>query len=81
MGRLLRAAEHRQNKGQPQLDDNCFRDLEPQPIQISDDNESLERMVLRSRHDRGVMNRANEMLLESFMHVRKGSIYYLYHMK
>jgi hypothetical protein len=62
--RLLRAAEHRQNKGQPQLDDNCFRDLEPQPIQISDDNESLERMVLRSRHDRGVMNRANEMLLE-----------------
>lgn len=63
--RLLRAAEHtRHHRGQPQLDDNCFRDLEPQPIQISDDNKSLERMVLRSRHDRGVMNRANEMLLE-----------------
>ncbi len=63
--RLLRAAEHtRQHRVQPQLDDNCFRDLAPEPIQISDDNKSLERMVLRSRHDRGVMNRANEMLIE-----------------
>ncbi len=63
--RLLRAAEYtRQYKGQPQLDDDCFRDIEPEPIQISDDNKALERMVMRARHDRGVMNRANELLLE-----------------
>lgn len=63
--RLLRAAEFtRQYKGQPQLDDDCFRDITPEPIQISDDNKALERMVMRARHDRGVMNRANELLLQ-----------------
>ena len=63
--RLLRAAEHtRQYKGQPQLDDDCFKDIEPEPIKISDDNKALERMVMRARHDRGVMNRANEQLME-----------------
>ena len=63
--RLLRAAEFtRQYKGQPQLDDDCFRDITPEPIQISDDNKALERTVMRARHDRGVMNRANELLLQ-----------------
>jgi hypothetical protein len=64
--RLLRAAEHtHQYRGQPQLDDECFKDIEPEPIQISDDNKALERMVMRARHDRGVMNRANEILQQN----------------
>ncbi len=63
--RLLRVAEYtRQYKGQPQLDDDCFRDITPEPIEISDDNKALERMVMRARHDRAVMNRANELLLQ-----------------
>ena len=63
--RLLRAAEYtHQYRGQPQIDDDCFRDIEPEPIQISDDNKALERMVMRARHDRGVMNRANEFLVK-----------------
>lgn len=62
--RLLRAAEYsRHFKVQPKLDDDCFKDIEPQPIQILDDNKALERMVMRARHDRGVMNRANEYLV------------------
>lgn len=72
--RLLRAAEYtREYKGQPQLDDDCFRDITPEPIQISDDNQALERMVMRARHDRGVMNRANELLLQ------QSDMYQTYH--
>jgi len=65
--RLILTAEHNRNsKNKPQMDDDCFNDIMPQPLQLLDDKKSLERMVIRARHDRGVMNRANEWLMQQF---------------
>lgn len=45
--------------------DDIFRnEIDPKPIEISNDSKAVQRMLARSRHDRMVMNKANQKLHE-----------------